>query len=112
MEDSNSYIGKGNETGPLNPFLEQILREIPNAKSETGSVLNSAACTGAINFSGLNTENLINFGIQGKNKGEIDKQLGGAGRKSSKITKKIRSNIASIGQSNSIYNSKSDANQI
>ena len=57
MEASGGYFGPAaNESGPMNPFLEQILKEIPNASSVNASVMNSAAGTGAINLSGLMSE--------------------------------------------------------
>lgn len=64
MEDSNSQLGTCTASGPLNPFLEQILREIPNAYSGNVSGLNSAGATAALNLEGIASRDMtINFNI-------------------------------------------------
>lgn len=92
IEDSSSYFATCTASGPLNPFLEQILREIPNAYSGNVSGLNSAGATCALNLGGIGSKEMtINLNVQaGQNSSKASvnskKALG-------KISKKIRSNM-------------------
>ena len=91
IEDSSSYFATCTASGPLNPFLEQILREIPNAYSGNVSGLNSAGATCALNLGGIGSKEMtinLNMQEQSSSKASIHskKALG-------KISKKIRSNM-------------------
>ena len=50
IEDSTSYFGTCTASGPLNPFLEQILKEIPNAATVQSSNMNSMTCNSTVNM--------------------------------------------------------------
>lgn len=98
IEDSSSYFATCTASGPLNPFLEQILREIPNAYSGNVSGVNSAGATAALNLGGVTSKDMnFNFNIQGQSS---NKASGGSKKTLGKISKKIRSNM-NIGSTSS-----------
>lgn len=72
-EDFGTQMGTCTASGPLNPFLEQILKELPSANisSEVG---NSTAFTGVTFTDGFDSQK-------------------STGKSGNAITKKIRSNI-------------------
>ena len=94
VEDSSGYFATQTASGPLNPFLEQILREIPNAYSGTVSGVNSAGTTAVLNLEGIANNfqpQEINVNVQDKGTAQVrsnesKKALG-------KILKKIQSKI-------------------
>jgi len=94
IEDSSSYFATCTASGPLNPFLEQILKEIPNAYSGNASGLNSAGQTAVLNFGGFNNPSVkqelnFNLNIQSSN----NRSGNGSKKALGKISKKIQSRM-------------------
>ena len=56
IEDSSSYFGTCTASGPLNPFLEQILKEIPNAATVNSTNINSATCNSTVDMGQIRTD--------------------------------------------------------